>query len=268
MKGVINLENKFGKKSLLNLEACKKNGQTYVEDLYFTAPLKVMRPFIKDDGGIKIMLLSASAALMAGDEQEINILVNDGADLEFVSQSYEKIHKMDEGCAVKNTVINIGKNAKLKYTPLPVIPFAGSAYKGKTKVYLEDETSKFFMTDIISCGRAVNEERFEYKYYYSLIEIYKAGLPVYRDNARYMPDIFDMEGTGMFEKYSHLANILIFNYRISDENINLLRSYFEENSFDGGITRTASSDICIRLFAGSAFILEKICEDIRKMLAV
>ena len=43
------------------------------------------------------MPLCASAGIMAGDSQEFSYHVKEGADLEVLSQSFEKIHKMDEG---------------------------------------------------------------------------------------------------------------------------------------------------------------------------
>ena len=43
------------------------------------------------------MLLSASVGVMAGDEQKFSFLVKEGSHLEFISQSFEKIHRMEEG---------------------------------------------------------------------------------------------------------------------------------------------------------------------------
>lgn len=60
------MENKFGKISRITACAALKNGKTILEDLSFTAPYKIMAPFAKENGGIQIMPLCASAGIMEG----------------------------------------------------------------------------------------------------------------------------------------------------------------------------------------------------------
>lgn len=64
------MDNKFGKISRISACAALKDGRTILEDLSFTAPYKIMMPFEKENGGIQIMPLCASAGIMAGDSQE------------------------------------------------------------------------------------------------------------------------------------------------------------------------------------------------------
>ena len=84
------MDNKFGKISRISACAALKDGRTILEDLSFTAPYKIMMPFEKENGGIQIMPLCASAGIMAGDSQEFSYHVKEGADLEVLSQSFEK----------------------------------------------------------------------------------------------------------------------------------------------------------------------------------
>ena len=136
------MDNKFGKISRISACAALKDGKTILEDLSFTAPYKIMTPFEKENGGIQIMPLCASAGIMAGDSQEFSYHVKEGADLEVLSQSFEKIHKMDEGSAARTIEVQVDKNATLYYYPQPVIPFAQSAFDSKMTIHLEDETSR------------------------------------------------------------------------------------------------------------------------------
>ena len=147
------MDNKFGKISRISACAALKDGRTILEDLSFTAPYKIMMPFEKENGGIQIMPLCASAGIMAGDSQEFSYHVKEGADLEVLSQSFEKIHKMDEGSATRTIEVQVDKNATLYYYPQPVIPFAQSAFDSKMTIHLEDATSRLFLLEIISCGR-------------------------------------------------------------------------------------------------------------------
>ena len=87
-------ENKFGKLSRLSLKTGIREGKTIVEDVAFTAPYKIMNPFPKKNGGISVMPLCASAGIMEGDRQEFDFFVAEGTELEFLSQSFDKVHRM------------------------------------------------------------------------------------------------------------------------------------------------------------------------------
>ncbi|MFR1215148.1 MAG: urease accessory protein UreD [Acutalibacteraceae bacterium] len=61
------------------------------------------------------MMQTASAGILKGDTQELNFDIRDNASMELVSQSYEKLHKMDGGNARRDCTIKVGKNALFKY---------------------------------------------------------------------------------------------------------------------------------------------------------
>ena len=108
-------ENKFGKLSRLSLRTGLRNGKTIIEDVAFTAPYKIMNPFPKKNGGISVMPLCASAGIMEGDRQEFDFSVAEGTDMEFLSQSFDKVHKMKEGEAVRHVKAQVEKNAVFYY---------------------------------------------------------------------------------------------------------------------------------------------------------
>ena len=181
------MENKFGKISRITACAALKNGKTILEDLSFTAPYKIMAPFEKENGGIQIMPLCASAGIMEGDSQEFSYHVKEGADLEVLSQSFEKIHKMDEGSASRTISVQVDPHAVLYYYPQPVIPFAQSSFTSTMTIHLADETSRLFLLEIISCGRNAHEERFQYRRFASKVQIFRGQKLIYRDNTCYLP---------------------------------------------------------------------------------
>ncbi len=85
-----------------------------------------MRPFYEKKDFMTVMLLTASAGIMAGDRQEWDLLVRENAKLEFVSQAYEKIHRMEDGWAERHVHITVEPGGCLYYTPLPTIQFEGT----------------------------------------------------------------------------------------------------------------------------------------------
>lgn len=292
------MDNKFGKVSRISVCAALKDGKTILEDLSFTAPYKIMTPFEKENGGIQIMPLCASAGIMAGDSQEFSYHVKEGADLEILSQSFEKIHKMDEGSASRTIEVQVDKNAALYYYPQPVIPFAQSAFDSKMTIHLEDETSKLFLLEIISCGRNAHEERFQYRRFSSKVLLYRGEKLIYRDNTRYEPDKMPMEGIGLYEGYTHMANLFLSKLcnrdnvdggketnidgmdikkqmnssgtgRTSDRTAELQEKIWqildEDSEIDGGVTRLTTGDLALRIFGHRAQKLQQIAEKIKEI---
>lgn len=292
------MDNKFGKVSRISACAALKDGKTILEDLSFTAPYKIMTPFEKENGGIQIMPLCASAGIMAGDSQEFSYHVKEGADLEILSQSFEKIHKMDEGSASRTIEVQVDKNAALYYYPQPVIPFAQSAFDSKMTIHLEDETSKLFLLEIISCGRNAHEERFQYRRFSSKVLLYRGEKLIYRDNTRYEPDKMPMEGIGLYEGFTHMANLFLSKLcnrdnvdggketnidgmdikkqmnssgtgRTSDRTAELQEKIWqildEDSEIDGGVTRLTTGDLALRIFGHRAQKLQQIAEKIKEI---
>lgn len=254
--------NKFGKTSYLYLTAELKDNKTLLTDIKFSAPYKIMQPFIKDNK-TKVILLSASAGIMEGDRQEFHFEVKNGANLEFNSQSYDKIHKMYIGCAKRKVYVHVEKNANFCFNPQPTIPFKDSAFENTMKIYLDDETASFQMSEIFSCGRYMRNECFAYRHYYNYVEIYRGDKLIYRDNTKYIPKLFSMSSLGMYEGYTHLANIFISksnNTNIFLEEVNKLLN--ECDAVDGGITELINGDFSIRIFAFRAQILEDLTKKI------
>ena len=292
------MDNKFGKISRISACAALKDGRTILEDLSFTAPYKIMMPFEKENGGIQIMPLCASAGIMAGDSQEFSYHVKEGADLEVLSQSFEKIHKMDEGSAARTIEVQVDKNATLYYYPQPVIPFAQSAFDSKMTIHLEDETSRLFLLEIISCGRNAHDERFQYRRFSSKVLLYRGDKLIYRDNTSYEPDKMPMEGIGMYEGYTHMANLFLSKLcnrdnvdggketnidgmdikkqmnssgtgRTSDRTAELQEKIWqildEDSEIDGGVTRLTTGDLALRIFGHRAQKLQQIAEKIKEI---
>lgn len=247
------MENQFGKLSKLQLTAVRKDDRTILGDVYFTAPFKIMRPFYEKEDFMTVMLLTASAGIMAGDRQEFDLLVKENAKMEFVSQAYEKIHQMKEGCAKRETHIMVEPNACLYYTPLPTIPFAESDYRSTMEVELADETSKFVLSEVLTCGRVAHGEEFRYHRFQNKIVIYQGGKLVYRDNTRYEPEWIDMQGLGMYEGYTHLANLVICNEEKTDEWIGGVRELLDGlENIEGGVTRTKAGHVVVRMLGKNA----------------
>ncbi len=258
--------NQFGKVSSLRLQAACRDGKTYLRGTAFTAPYKIMLPFEKKGGGIQVMLLSASAGIMDGDRQDFRFEILPGADLEFVSQSYDKIHQMKEGCAKRFTSVQVSAGAAFCFNPQPTIPFRDSAFENRMEIQLEDHTSAFQMSEIFSCGRYASGEAFAYRFYHNLVEIRRGGRLIYRDNTRYEPARFDMAGLGMYEGYTHLLNLFLTRPESPEDYFREAREYLSSLSdAEGGITELMEGDFAVRVLGRRAQRLEEISRRLLEM---
>lgn len=256
--------NQFGKTSSVFIRSEFRDGRTILGDVAFTAPYKIMTPFEKENGGIQVMPLCASAGIMKGDCQKFTYHIGKHSDLEILSQSFEKIHKMDGGCAVRQIRIRVEEDAVLTYYPQPVIPFADSAFDSDMEIRLADSTSRLFLLDIISCGRTAYEERFAYRRFSSKVRIYRGEKLVYRDNTRYEPSCMPMEGIGMYEGCTHMANLFL-TASMSDIQEKIWGILEDTPDCEGGVTRLASGDLAIRIFGNRAQILQAIAAQIKML---
>lgn len=257
------MENAFGKISKLNLEAFLKDGKTILNDMSFTAPFKVMRPFYEKKDVMSVMLLAASAGILAGDRQEIRICVNRQAHMEPTSQSYEKIHRMEEGYASRKVHIQVKDHASLCYAPLPAIPFRDADYRSEIEADLENPSAEFIMWDILTCGRAAHGEHFLYRRFQNKVTIRREGRIVYRDFARYEPKQMDMQGFGLYEGYSHLGNMIICSDFNAEDRVRRIRDRIDELSgLEGGVTQTAYGDTVIRILGSSAEKITTVFQEI------
>jgi urease accessory protein len=186
----------------------------------FTAPLKVMKPFALENGGLKVMMLSASAGLMAGDTQEIEATVDEGALLELVSQSFDKVHRMPEGAwASRNCRLKVGPASLLVFAPQPVLPFAESAFVGAVQAHLADESSRLIYQDVIAAGRVVHGECFAYRSYRSRLEVHVGSELVFADNTIFEPCSMDLRGLCLYEGYTHFGSLLFVNCMFDEEHV-------------------------------------------------
>ena len=258
--------NNFGKTSKLMIKARFNNEKTVLEDVAFTAPFKIMKPFYENQDLMTIMCLTASAGIMEGDEQEFEIFVKEGAKLEFVSQSYEKIHKMNNGSANRTAELYIGKEAYLYYNPLPTLPFKDSAFTSKLKVHLEDDTSQFILKEVLSAGRCARDELFQYRYYHNHIQIEESGKLIYVDNTKLHPTCMSLNSLGMYEEYTHFGTLLLCHFPKDSKWFQAVRTLLDAtDNLEGGVTQVNTAIIAIRVLGYQA---DKIEDILNKLLII
>ena len=261
-----NITNSFYRTSTLMAEASLKDGKTILTDKFYTQPFKLMKPFHIKKDIMTLMMQSSSAGILAGDTQEITMTVNEGAKMEVTQQSFEKLHKMNGDAAKRDTTLSVKKNAFLKYFPLPTIPFFDSGFYATIDCDLEDDTSEFVLLDILTGGRIAYGEEFVYRTYNSHIKVRKGGKLIYNDNAQYTPAETNMKALGMYETYTHMANLLFFNMSDRAGDLEKIRFLIDEVAprIEGGCSILQTGDTSVKLLGTSSQDLYDLCEKICK----
>jgi urease accessory protein len=184
------------------------NGKAEVKDAFFTAPLKIGKPF-RHPSHTEIMLMQASAGMLDGDINNMAFDVGDNCNALITTQSYSKIFKANGIGAAQNINVRVGSGASLLWLPLPVIPFARSVFKSRINVTLV-KASRLVLCDIISCGRVGGDERFQFDLFSSRIAIHVDGKLAFLDYSRLSPSEMHLPGIGFFEGRTHIG--LIYAY--------------------------------------------------------
>ncbi|MGN1481302.1 urease accessory protein UreD [Porcipelethomonas sp.] len=239
--------------SRLFLKAESRNGKTVISDSFFTAPIKIAKPFYCGNY-TEIMMMTASAGILDGDFYDIEIQVMEGASFRLTGQSYTKIFKAAEKGAVQKVKINVEKDAFFIYFPMPVIPYGGSIFSNITEVHL-CKNCRFVMCDILSCGRKAMNEEFLFQSYRSRTAVYVDGKMQFLDNQRFNPNEINLKGMGFFEGYSHAGMMYIYGC----ENVVIPESQTSESA----VTKAADGT-CIRIFSNSA---DEIVNQFRRVIS-
>lgn len=227
--------------SKLYLEMENLNGKTVISDSFFTAPIKIAKPFYHLNH-TEIIMMSASAGLLDGDFYNIELKLKKDTSVKFTGQSYNKIFKCDKVGISQEVKINLDDNSYLVYFPMPTIPFEGSIFKNNIDIHLKS-SSKIILCDILSCGRVAMNEMFKFKSYRSRMAVYIDNQLQFLDNQRLVPSEMDLSNLGFFEKFTHIGLVYIYGFDI--------KCLPQSDILECAISK-AKKGYCIRIFSNSS----------------
>ena len=185
-----------------------QNGKSIIADSYYTAPLKIAKPFYHS-GHTEIMQMCASAGLLENDNYQVRLEIGENSRIQLTTQSYAKLFRAEQNGAEQTVFADISGNAALFYLPGPAIPFAGSRFRAETEFHIKKKSTLVFC-DILSCGRAAMGEQFQFTSYTSKTSVYLEDKLVFLDNSRLRPAQADLAGPGFFEGYNAQGMIYLY----------------------------------------------------------
>jgi urease accessory protein len=223
-------------------------------DCSFSSPLKIAKPFYRDNGYTELMIMCASPGILSGDRFDMQFDLGENTKTIISTQSYQKLYNTGDDTARQNVKIQAGENAFLLYCPHPVIPFAQNRFHSDIEIALK-RGSRLFFGDILCCGRHGMGERFAFSRYQARTLVSVESEPAFLDVCRLVPQEAAVDGMGFFEGYACQGLLYLYGY----EHISLPENPHLEaaltKAYEGYTVRILSDDAAaIYQFAKELFV--------------
>jgi urease accessory protein len=149
--------------------------------------------------------------------------------------------------------VYLQKNASLIYIPHPAVPHKQSIFTTCNKIYLEGN-NKLIWGELLTCGRKLNGEQFDFIKYHSITEIYIQGRLVIKENWLVQPGITNLQAIGQWEGYTHQASLILLN---NQENISshydaINHFLLQQQEITFGISTLPQSGLIVRILGYKA----------------
>lgn len=240
-------------KAAVHIETALRDGKTFLKNSFCDAPFKLGDVTEdKSKKGLHLMLMSSSPGILDGDEYSFQIRLGEGTATALQTQSYQRIFQMKKGAAQRMN-INLEAGTSFVYLPHPVVPHKDSSFTSRSRISLTDRCSLIW-GEVISCGRKLNDEIFQFTSFHSTMEIYRNECLIVKENVFIKPAEMNLAGLGQMEGYTHQASFLYINDSASvDELINRLAADLESSVDIGfGISALPANGFVLRLLGFKA----------------
>ncbi len=233
----------------IRLRVATKEGGSYIRSLYTSPPFRVVSVGqLARDNSAYLMIMSTSPGVLSGDRYTMDFTVEEGASLQLKSQSYQRIFDMD-GEAHQNIHITIGDGARFSQVAHPIVPHRNSSFYTTTEVEMGAKSS-FLQGEIITCGRRLHGEVFEFRNFMGRVTIRHQEVLRLKDRVWLSPTKMPLTQLGLLEGSTHQGT-LIYQTTCDDEDIELyIEELYEMLSFDHkikfGISRSHHPGFIIR----------------------
>jgi urease accessory protein len=179
---------------------------TLLAHAHVSAPLKIVRPFSLHGGRALVQVLTLGPGLCGGDDYSIDVTVEPGARAVVIMQAATRILGMAEGThATQSVNLVVRAGGQLEYYPGLTIPFPDSSVAQRVQVTAE-AGSRVGLLESWAMGRRSRGEHLRFRRVSSRTTVAIDGAPVYADAIELEPNITNVAGTGILEKYNYVAS--------------------------------------------------------------
>jgi urease accessory protein len=243
-------------RSTLHIEVAAGRGKTILKNCFANPPYKITD--ITEDkrqGTLHLMITSSSPGVLDKDHYEIDIEVAADSTLQLHTQSYQRIFTMQQQ-ATQNMRVTIGKNSTFCFVPHPLVPHRNANMVTRAQIHLT-ENSSLIWGEIISCGRKLNGEVFQFTKYHSKTGIFYNNKLIIKENLLLEPAVRDLTSMGQLQQYTHQATFIFIDEQVNIAEVKacLWESLKEMDKTSIAISTTAGNGIIVRLLGQQAEVL-------------
>jgi urease accessory protein len=193
----------------LAVVAAPAAGQTVLRSLHSEGTLKAMRAHHLDPALPAMAFLTISSpggGVLQGDRLEIDITIEEGAQLHVGTTSATRVYGMPHGVAEARTNFTVARGAYGEYVPDPFIPYAGSRFSSHAR-HVVAEGGALLLAEVVGPGRQARGESLAYDFFNSDTEVRRPdGRLLFRDTTRLSP-ADDLASLGLLGSYRAIGTL-------------------------------------------------------------
>lgn len=242
----------------LRLKAVCRGGKTVVADTYFDGAFKVARPVYFTENEPTVYSLHVGGGYVDGDRYHTEVVLEEGAQLTFTTQSAAKVYKTPGNPVFQSMNISLAKGSVFAYLPDPLIAYEKARFEQKTMIFME-KGSTLLYSDIMTPGWSKSGDPFRYEWIRSKLKIYESGVLQTYDHLFLKPDDSDLFSLMQMEGYTHVGSLFIISPGLQQwrEELDLLLDSYSESARIG--CSALKNDGCsIRILANATHTVENI----------
>ncbi|MEN9571921.1 MAG: hypothetical protein RL172_3152 [Bacteroidota bacterium] len=250
-------------RATLNIQAASSNALTYLQEVYFTTPFKVMDiTENKKAGPLHLMLMNASPGILDGDEYTLHIQVKSQAVLHLHTQAYQRLYTMKQGARQLMDVL-VEPEATFIYLPHPSVPHELSVFTCCNNFYLA-HNSRLVFGEVLTCGRKLNGEAFRFSKYHSITQVFINNQLAIKENLLLQPSVAPVNTIGQLEGYTHQASMMLLggSNEYGQLQLQILQLLAAETNIQYGVSSAPVSGLLIRLLGYGAEQLYSLLQNI------
>ncbi len=183
---------------------------TVVDTLSQNPPLRMVRAFSQSDDSALVHLHNISGGVLGGDQLAVTAHVGPGARAQVTTTGATRVYRHRTGLpdAQQLTHFSVAAGGLLEYLPDPLIPFAGSRYRQRTRFEL-DENAGLFAWELVTPGREASGELFDYEHLEIESRITVQGEPIAFEKMCIVPSLRSPSSPLELGRYRSFATLLV-----------------------------------------------------------
>lgn len=237
----------------LHINVALRGEVTYLKKSYFSPPFKLADiTENRSQRMLHLMQMSSSPGILDHDQFEIKIELEENCQLQLHTQSYQRLFSMKTG-ANQTIRVDLAQGSSFIYLPHPAVPQANSIFTTRNKIYLSKDC-RLLWGDIITCGRKLNGEIFEFSKYHAITEVFLQNRLIIKENICLIPDLINFEAIGQLEGFTHQASLIFLEEAKDLSELIRESTLFLETQTDiiFGITAAPISGLLVRILGNKS----------------